>query len=61
MSYGVSARRLFHGRLFRARTNGAGACVYLPADGLDAVGDSKTGVVLVVPAGGLVEFARRQR
>jgi Domain of unknown function (DUF397) len=53
--------RVFEGRVFRKATasNGGGGCVYLPSDGeLDAVADSKTGVVLTVPADGLVAFAK---
>jgi hypothetical protein len=60
-TYSVTEWRVFAGRRFKARTNGAGACVYLPEGGLDAVADSKSGRVLAVPAGGLVAFARSQR
>ena len=53
----------FHGRPFR-KSAASGAdiesdCLYLPVDGrLDAVADSKSGVVLTVPAAQLVTFAR---
>lgn len=57
--YEVTVRREFAGRPFKARTNGAGSCVYLPTDGrLDAVADSKTNVVLRVPVVGLVQWAK---
>lgn len=32
--YTVTDRREFAGRLFKARTNGGGACVYLPTDAI---------------------------
>lgn len=51
----------FQGRVFRKATasSNGGGCVFLPTDGrLDAVADSKTGVVLQVPARGLVSWAR---
>jgi hypothetical protein len=60
-TYSVTEWRVFAGRRFKARTNGAGACVYLPEGGLDAVADSKTGRVLSVPAAGLVAYAKAVR
>lgn len=58
----MNLTREFGGRVFRKSTrSGAGNdCVFLPkTDPLDAVADSKSGVVLALPARQLVALAQR--
>lgn len=56
----TEVRKIIDGRVFRkatASTNGGG-CVGLPDNRRDAVADFKSGLLLSVPAGGLVAWAR---
>jgi hypothetical protein len=59
-SYEVTDYRVFDGRRFKARTNGGGACVFVRSR-LDAVADSKSGLVINVGVSGLVALAKETK